>query len=41
MPFDPQDFPVFAPDFVELIAVFIIMAISFIVMILLGNWWAR
>ena len=41
MPFDPQDFPVFASDFVEFVAVFVVMGISFIVMVLLGNWWAR
>ena len=41
MPFDPADVPVFAPDFVELLAVFVTMAISFIVMAALGTWWAR
>ena len=41
MPLEPKDIPVFAADFVELLAVFVTMAIIFIVLVLLGNWWAR
>ncbi len=41
MPFDVKDVPVFAPDFVEFLAAFLTMAISFAVMIILGNWWSR
>jgi len=40
MPFEPKDF-ILAPDFVEFLAVFITMGITFIVLVLLGNWWAR
>ena len=40
MPFDPGD--TFLPaDFLEFIAVFVVMIISFAVMVILGYWWAR
>jgi len=41
VPLDPKDLPIFAPDFVELLAVFVTMGVSFIVMVVLGQWWAR
>ena len=40
MPLDPKDFPVFAPDFTELIVVVVTMAIVFVLLLLLGKWWA-
>jgi hypothetical protein len=40
MPFEPHDF-ILAPDFVEFLAVFITMGITFAVLIALGNWWAK
>ncbi len=40
MPLDPKDVPIFAPDFVEFLAVFLTMAITFIIMVVLGRWWA-
>ena len=41
MPLDVKDVPIFAPDFVEFLAVFLTMAISFAVMVVLGYWWSR
>ena len=41
MPLDLNDVPFFAPDFVEFLAAFVTMAISFVIMVILGNWWAR
>ena len=41
MPLDPKDIPFFAPDFVEFLAAFFTMVIAFIVMVVLGRWWAR
>lgn len=41
MPFDVGDVGFLPSDFVEFIAVFITMAISFIIMVALGQWWAR
>jgi hypothetical protein len=41
MPLDPKDVPLFAPDFVEFLAAFVTMAVSFAIMVILGNWWAR
>ena len=41
MPLEPKDFPVFAPDFIELLAVFVMMGIVFLMLVLLGNWWER
>ncbi len=41
MPFDVKDVGFFSSDFVEFLAVFITMAISFVIMVLLGRWWAR
>ena len=41
MPFDVKDVGVLAPDFVEFLAAFVTMAISFVIMVILGNWWAR
>ena len=40
MPWDPSDLPFVAPDFLEFIAVFITMGISFVVLVALGRWWA-
>ena len=41
MPVDPGELPFLGPDIAELVAVFLTMAVSFIVMVVLGNWWAR
>jgi len=41
MPLDPKDVPFFAPDFVEFLATFLTMAVSFVILVILGNWWAR
>ncbi len=41
MPIDVKDVPVFAPDFVEFLAAFITMMISFAIMVVLGQWWSR
>ncbi len=41
MPFDVGDLGFLAPDFVEFLAVFVTMTITFIVLIALGYWWAR
>lgn len=41
MPFAPKDVPFLGPDIAELVAVFLTMAISFAVMVILGRWWAR
>ena len=40
MPFDPKDFPIFAPDFAEFLAVVVTMGIAFAIMVVLGKWWA-
>jgi hypothetical protein len=41
MPFDPSDFKVFSADFMEFALVFVTIMISLIIMVVLGNWWAR
>jgi hypothetical protein len=41
MPFDVGDVPFISADFLEFIAVFIIMGICFALMVALGQWWAR
>jgi hypothetical protein len=41
MPLDPKDVPIFAPDFVEFLAAFVTMTVSLIILVVLGNWWAR
>ena len=41
MPLDPKDIPLFAPDFVEFLAAFFTMVVSLVVLVILGNWWAR
>ncbi len=41
MPIDPKDVPIFAPDFVEFLAAFITMIVSMVILVVLGNWWAR
>ena len=41
MPFDVGDVGFLPPDFVEFVAVFITMAISFVILVALGYWWAR
>ncbi len=41
MPFDVADVPFMSADFTEFVAAFITMAISFLILIVLGNWWAR
>ncbi len=41
MPIDVKDVPVFAPDFVEFLAAFTTMLITFAVLIVLGQWWSR
>ncbi len=41
MPWDVQDVGFLAPDFVEFLAVFIGMVIAFIILLVLGQWWAR
>jgi hypothetical protein len=40
-PWDPSDIGIFSADFMEFALVFITMAVSFIIMVVLGNWWAR
>ena len=41
MPIDVKDVPIFSPDFVEFLVVFVTMAISFAIMVVLGSWWSR
>jgi hypothetical protein len=41
MPFDVGDVGFLPPDFVEFVAVFITMGISFVILVALGQWWAR
>ncbi len=41
MPIDVKDVPIFAPDFVEFLAAFMTMAITFAVLVVLGQWWSR
>ena len=41
MPWDVQDVGILAPDFVEFLAAFAAMAIAFIILIVLGQWWAK
>ncbi|MDZ4279084.1 MAG: hypothetical protein U1B78_08085 [Dehalococcoidia bacterium] len=41
LPLDPKDVPFFAPDFVEFLAVFIVMGIAFGILVALGHWWQR
>ena len=41
MPFDVSDVPFLSADAVEFVAVFITMGISFLIMVVLGKWWAR
>ena len=40
MPFDPAD-TFLSADFLEFVAVFVVMMITFAILIVLGNWWAR
>ena len=41
MPWDVSDVGFLAPDFVEFLAAFVTMVLSFIILVALGNWWAR
>lgn len=41
MPIDVKDVPIFAPDFVEFLAAFFTMVITFAVLVVLGQWWSR
>lgn len=41
MPFEVGDVNIFPPDFVEFIAAFITMAIAFVILVVLGRWWAQ
>ena len=41
MPLEVHDFPFLSSDAVEFFAVFIAMAISFALMVVLGSWWQR
>jgi hypothetical protein len=41
MPFDVTDVGFLAPDFVEFLAVFIVMGFTFAILVALGQWWAR
>jgi hypothetical protein len=41
MPFDPSDFKVFSADFMEFALVFVTIMVSLVIMVVLGNWWAR
>jgi len=41
VPIDVKDVPIFAPDFVEFLAAFMTMAITFAVLVVLGQWWSR
>ncbi len=40
MPFDPAD-TFLSADFLEFVAVFVVMVITMAIMVVLGNWWAR
>jgi len=39
MPFDVADVPFISSDFVEFLAAFITMAITFAILFVLGKWW--
>ncbi len=39
MPFDVSEVAFFSSDFVEFLAAFITMAITFAILIVLGKWW--
>ncbi len=41
MPFDVSEVPFISSDFVEFVAAFITMAITFAILIVLGKWWER
>ncbi len=41
MPFDVDQVAFFSSDFVEFLAAFITMAITFAILIVLGKWWER
>ena len=41
MPFEPSDLPFMGPDITELFAVFLALAFSFAVMVVLGRWWSK
>ncbi|MEX0785594.1 MAG: hypothetical protein WD939_03060 [Dehalococcoidia bacterium] len=41
MPWDVKDVGFLAPDFVEFLAAFAAMVMSFIVLVILGRWWAN
>ena len=40
MPFDADD-TFLSADFLEFVAVFVVMVITFAILVVLGNWWAR
>ena len=39
MPFDVSEVPFISSDFVEFLAAFITMAITFAILVALGKWW--
>ncbi len=41
MPFDVSEVPFISSDFVEFLAAFITMAITFSILIVLGKWWEK
>ena len=41
MPFDVKNFPILGPDIAELFAVFVTLAVSLAVMVVLGRWWSK
>jgi len=41
MPWDVQDVGILAPDFVEFLAALTAMIIAFIILLVLGQWWAK
>ncbi len=41
MPWDVKDVGFLAPDFVEFLAAFGTIVISFVILVILGKWWAR
>lgn len=41
MPFDVKNFPLLGPDIAELVAVFLALAFSLAVMVVLGHWWSK
>lgn len=41
MPLTPEDIPLMGPDIAELVAVFFTIAVSLVILVALGRWWAN